>query len=92
VRVQDIRESIAMVIESGIPHEFRTTYLEPLLSPQDVREIAALVAGCRRLVLQSFRPSSTLDDRLRSLPRTADALMLEMQKALQALGVEISVR
>jgi pyruvate formate lyase activating enzyme len=92
VLVQEIRESIALITGSGIPHEFRTTYLEPLLSLEDVKEIAALATGCRLLVLQSFRPSATLDDRLRSLPRTTDARLREIQDTLKASGIEITVR
>ena len=52
VRTGDIEKSIALIIKSGIPHEFRTTYLEPLLSLQDVKEITELVRGCRLFVLQ----------------------------------------
>jgi pyruvate formate lyase activating enzyme len=92
VHTSDIEKSIALIIESGIPHEFRTTYLEPLLSPEDVTGIAELVRGCRLFVLQSFRPSATLDESLHTLPRTPEERVREIQGILEASGITVDVR
>lgn len=53
-------ESIRLVIDSGIDHEFRTTCVRPLVSPGIIDAIARLIAGARRFVLQQFRPSEIL--------------------------------
>ncbi len=55
-----LRESIALVIGAGIEHEIRMTVAAPLVGPDDVRGVAAAVAGARRLVLQPFVPGATL--------------------------------
>jgi pyruvate formate lyase activating enzyme len=61
VDTDDLRCSIRLVVESGIPHEMRTTFLPSLLSASDLREIADTVRGCSRLVVQGFRPTKALD-------------------------------
>jgi pyruvate formate lyase activating enzyme len=61
VEPADIRESIQVILESGLSHEFRTTCVDPLLSADDVRGIGRLVHGCMRYVLQRFRGGNVLD-------------------------------
>jgi pyruvate formate lyase activating enzyme len=61
VDADDLRRSIHLVVESGIPHEMRTTVLPSLLSTADLREIADTVRGCSCLVVQGFRPTKALD-------------------------------
>jgi pyruvate formate lyase activating enzyme len=53
-------ESIRMIIDSGIDHEFRTTCVHPIVSPGIIDAIARLIAGARRFVLQRFRHSEIL--------------------------------
>ena len=57
----EIPASIALVMGSGVPYEFRTTLVEGLLDPEDVREIGEMIRGARRYVLQRFVPSKPLD-------------------------------
>jgi pyruvate formate lyase activating enzyme len=92
VRTRDIQQSISLVIESGVAHEFRTTYLEPELSVQDMKEIALLVRGCRQFVLQGFRATATLDDRLLSHPSPGQAVMNDIRRAMESTGLTVAVR
>lgn len=55
VRVDTIRRSLALLSHSGIRHQFRTTWVKPLLSPADIGEIAALVPAGSDYALQEFR-------------------------------------
>lgn len=54
-------ESIRLVINAKIPHEFRTTIVEPLLTPKDILAIARKIKGAKRYALQKFHPGPTLD-------------------------------
>lgn len=56
-----VAESIALVIDSDVDHEFRTTCYPLAVGPDDAVHIAALLAGGRRYFLQQFRPARTLD-------------------------------
>ncbi len=58
---QAIRQSIRLIIDSGIRHEFRTTIVRDLLHKAHILEIASLVRGANSYVLQNFVPSKTLD-------------------------------
>ncbi len=58
---REIPASIALVMGSGVPYEFRTTLVEGLLEPEDVREIGKMIRGAQRYVLQRFVPSKPLD-------------------------------
>lgn len=58
---KEIPASIALVMGSGVPYEFRTTLVEGLLTPDDVRKIGETIRGAQRYVLQRFVPSKPLD-------------------------------
>ncbi|MGD0275097.1 MAG: anaerobic ribonucleoside-triphosphate reductase activating protein [Syntrophales bacterium] len=60
----DIRKSIALVMESDLPYEFRTTLVASLLSEEDIIRISPLIKGARRFVLQRFQLSKCLDPHL----------------------------
>lgn len=48
-----LRESIMLIMESGIPYEFRTTFF-PQLGTDDIEKIAKEIAGARRYVIQKY--------------------------------------
>lgn len=50
----DLRETVRVVLEGGIDHEFRTTF-SPLLNEEDILQMAGAVRGAKRLVLQQYR-------------------------------------
>jgi len=62
---EQLKESIALIAQSGIDHEFRTTVVEPLLSERDLQAIQAMVPYGSRHRLQEFRPETALDPVLR---------------------------
>lgn len=51
-----VRESIELIINSGVEHEFRTTVVSALLDAADILDIARALAGAERYVLQEFDP------------------------------------
>lgn len=55
-----IRTSITLLRNSGIPHEFRTTFA-PELTKEDVLKAAALARGTERYYLQQYRPRCETD-------------------------------
>ena len=61
VDVGSIQKSIAIVMASKIPYEFRTTVLKPQMDESDLFETVKLIRNARLYVLQQFVPSKTLD-------------------------------
>lgn len=56
-----IKKSIALIKESGIRYEFRTTIIKEFHTPEILEGIAELVDGASQYYLQTFRPQHTLD-------------------------------
>jgi pyruvate formate lyase activating enzyme len=59
-RPEAIRESARAILASGVPHEFRTTAVVPPVDAAAMEEIAALIEGADRYVLQRFSDSRVL--------------------------------
>ncbi|MBI5150080.1 MAG: anaerobic ribonucleoside-triphosphate reductase activating protein [Candidatus Omnitrophica bacterium] len=58
-----IEESIRTIIESGVPHEFRTTVVKAFHPVEDLLEIRSLVAGARQYNLQKARIDGKILDK-----------------------------
>lgn len=89
---ESIRGSIELILRAGIDHEFRTTYVESLLSIDEMMGIAALVRGCARYVLQRFQPTKSLDAGMLDRAPTSEAAISHVQELMAAAGVPASVR
>jgi pyruvate formate lyase activating enzyme len=59
VDLKKIKKSIGIIKNSGIDYEFRTT-IAPLLSEEDILEIAQELKGVKRYALQVLQPVDTL--------------------------------
>jgi pyruvate formate lyase activating enzyme len=59
-----IRESILLLSASGIPHQFRTTVVEPLLTLPDLDAIRRMLPDSSSYIRQPFRPEHALDPAL----------------------------
>lgn len=55
-----IDESIRLIMNSGIPYEFRTTVVRELHSKERIEALAKEIAGAERFFLQSFKDSGDL--------------------------------
>ncbi len=62
---ENITQSIDIIANSGIEHEFRTTVVGPLLSPKDILTLQKLVPEGSLHRLQKFNPENALDESLR---------------------------
>lgn len=60
VNLDDIIESIRIIKDSGISHEFRTTVYPGAVSVEDVIEIAKYLRGADCYCIQQFRPDVTM--------------------------------
>ena len=60
VDVDSVEQSIKLLRKGGVDHEFRTTVVPGLLDGDDLLEIAQVLVGSKRYVIQQFRPGRTL--------------------------------
>ncbi|MCD6585589.1 MAG: anaerobic ribonucleoside-triphosphate reductase activating protein [Desulfobacteraceae bacterium] len=59
-KAETIRESILIIINSGIPHEFRTTCLKPFIDNDIIYEISRIIKGADLYVLQKGNLENTI--------------------------------
>ena len=72
-----IVESIAIIRNSGLPHEFRTTLVRGLHTPESVAEMGKRLAGNEPFFLQSFKDSGDLiRSGMEGIPPSETRLML----------------
>jgi len=62
INLDDILESINILLENKVDYEFRTTICKELLSVEDIKTIANQLKGCKTYVLQNFRDGETVLD------------------------------
>jgi len=86
--LEEIRESLSFLLRGFVDVEFRTTVVPGLLTAQDLREIAGLLAPESRYVLQGFRPRKTLDPTFQNLAPFPREPLDELQEMVKKeLGV-----
>ena len=59
-RPDPIVDSIALIMESGVDYEFRTTCVKPIVTSRTIENILQLIAGARLYALQRFRNGEVL--------------------------------
>jgi pyruvate formate lyase activating enzyme len=60
----NIKKSIAVIINSGIDYEFRTTYVSGIHTKESAEGIGKLIKGAKRYYIQNFRPGKCIDESL----------------------------
>ncbi len=84
-----LRESIALILTAGIPHEFRTTCMGPLVDSSLIGQIARLIDGADLYALQQVRTGEVLDpDFCRNSGRAYGPEELALFRSLAAAHVK----
>jgi pyruvate formate lyase activating enzyme len=80
--------ALTMVHESGIRHEIRTTYHPHVFSPEDLREMARVLAAHRvqAWIIQEFSPQGVADPSLGEAPLEPE-LLAELHRILPGVRV-----
>ncbi len=87
-----IKESIQLLLSSGIEYEFRTTIVPGMVTVEDVRAIAQLIAEARRYFLQQFRAFGTLTPRYAALTPYPVAMLEEMAHVARRWVANVEIR
>ncbi len=66
INIENIKESIELIKNSNIKHEFRTTLVRSMLAEPDILECGRLIEGTGTYYLQKFRPDNVLDINFKS--------------------------
>ncbi len=69
IAIENFRESVKILMESGADYEFRTTVVPGIHTEDDFQEIGHWIRGARRFALQEFRDIKIYDSDLREKTR-----------------------
>ncbi len=61
INIDSIMASIALIQDSTIPYEFRTTVVPGLHDIEQMKEIAVLLKGSKKYFIQNFKAKNTFD-------------------------------
>ncbi len=92
IKPSRIKQSIKMIMDSGIEYEFRTTVVKSLLNKNDLRKIVGTIKDARRYVLQKFVPSKSLDEKLLSKSIYSDEDFEAMKEYVKKYVGHVTVR
>ncbi|KYK28613.1 MAG: hypothetical protein AYK23_00050 [Candidatus Proteinoplasmatales archaeon SG8-5] len=92
VDLDAIVQSIRLVSESGVEHEFRTTVVPTIHQIEDITDIARALSGAEKYVLQQFNPANTWDEELRKIVPYPNDVLLDMANAAKEHVKEVRVR
>jgi pyruvate formate lyase activating enzyme len=85
VDLERIRQSIELLIASGVDHAFRTTVVPAWLKEKDIMELAHSLVGGRKFTLQNFRPEMALDRSWRSMKGLDEAELDRLNEKVKDL-------
>lgn len=81
--VDRIQESISLIINSGIPYEFRSTIIKETHTEDVLKEMAIIVKGADIFALQSFRPAHTLNPLFQSFHAYSEKEMEDIKNIFE---------
>jgi len=82
--LERVRESVDLIIHSGVDYEFRTTVVPNLHSEEDILEIAREIGRAKKYALQNFSNRETMDPEFQKIsPYKIEELEKICQLSLQ---------
>ena len=92
VDTEKIKESINIIMNSGIDYEFRATVVPRLHKKEDLQKMAELVKGAKKFAIQQFRPNITLDESFQKEKPYSNEELEEFKEMLKGFFEKIEVR
>ena len=87
-----VANTVAMVRESGITYELRTTAVPGIVDLEDLEVIAKILGPMKRYALQQFRPRQTLDPAFERVKPYSRVWFQEAKDIFQGQAEEVIVR
>jgi len=90
--ISKIKKSAALIIDSDLDYEFRTTVVPGLHDKAEIEKIAQQVEGAAKYFIQNFRPINTLDPNLRKQRSFAPSELEEFKITAQKYIKDVQIR
>jgi len=92
VSIDKLKKSIALIMNSGISYEFRTTIVKSLTSKDDLRKIAKTIKGAENYYLQKFIPTKACDQSIMGEVSYSDEEFQKLSQELKTFVKNCGVR
>ncbi len=93
VDTNKIKESIELIMNSGIDYEFRSTILPEIYSKEDAVKVSELIKGAKKYYLQKFVPADTMiDETFKEKETYSKEKALELKKILEKTIQKVELR
>jgi len=89
---QVIKKSINIIINSKLDYEFRTTIVDKLLNKAHILEIANLLKGAKKYILQKFIPSKALNQKYLHYSTLPEEELVYLTEELNKYNIKSDVR
>lgn len=89
---KQIKESIELIMNSGVDYEFRTTALPAFHDKKSIEELAQNIKGAKRYTIQNFRNGNVYDQKLIDAKSFSKRELEELKKIAEKYIKDVQVR
>ena len=82
IDIDEIASAIQIIRKSGIDHEFRVKPVPGLIGKPELMEIANMLVGAPRFVIERFEPEKSMDANYREVKAFSDEALYKMRDAV----------
>lgn len=90
--LKNIKESISIIMNSGLDYEFRTTYVKGIHNTNSSIEIGKMIQGAKQYYIQNFRPGKTINPTLSSQNSFTESELRLIKKKMKPYVLNIDIR
>ena len=81
--IENVKKSVAMIMKSGLPYEFRTTVVPGIHTEKDFDAVADWIDGADAYYLQEYRSGKTID---KNMDKITSGKSIDLEKIGQKIG------
>ena len=87
-----IKQSIKLIMDSGLEHEFRTTYVKGIHNTDSSKGIGELINGANLYFIQNFRPGKTINGSLSAQNSFTEKELRKLKKNVKPYVKNVEIR
>lgn len=87
-----IKESVKLIMNSGVDYEFRTTYVKGIHTLESVQQICEIIKGAKIYYIQNFRSGKSIDPKLNSSNSFTSKELKSMKKSASKYVKKVIIR
>ncbi len=89
---EQIKESVKLIMQGGIPYEFRTTVVPGIHTPEDFLVIAQWLKGAKKYWLQKYEDGKILDPNLKEKIKNKTLDLEQIKKSIEKNFGQMKIR